>query len=62
MSNQSPIPSPDQLSAAAAVTAAAAAWSAAPIHVKALAGAYVLPLLQAIKAINLELQAVKAGR
>lgn len=37
-----------------AVANAAAAWAKAPAHVKALAGAYVGPLLEAIAAINEE--------
>lgn len=42
-----------------AVAAACAAWSTAPLHIKAMAGAYVGPLVDALKAINTELQALR---
>lgn len=40
-----------------AVVAAAAAWAKAPLHVRALAGDYVGPLLAALFAMNEELKA-----
>lgn len=43
---------------ARAVADAAAEWAKAPMHVKAMAGAYVGPLLAALMAINEELQGV----
>ena len=43
----------------AKVTAAINAWSGAPMHVKAMAGAYVGPLLEALTAINRELHAIR---
>lgn len=43
---------------AEAVAKAAVAWSAAPIHIKAMAGAYVAPLLEALEAMNSELQSL----
>lgn len=44
------------------VSAASAAWNKAPAHVRAMAGAYVSPLLGALIAINHELGALKNGR
>jgi hypothetical protein len=40
---------------AAQVGEAGAAWATAPIHVRAMAGAYVAPLLAAIQRIDEEL-------
>lgn len=40
------------------VTAAGAAWAKAPAHIKAMAGAYVGPLIEAMSAINEELDQV----
>lgn len=42
-----------------AVVEAAAAWAKAPAHIKAMAGAYVGPLIAALLAMNAELQALK---
>lgn len=39
----------------AAVEAAAKAWEGAPLHIKAMAGAYVGPLLKALQAISAEM-------
>jgi hypothetical protein len=47
---------------AQAVAYAAAEWAKAPAHVKALAGAYVGPLLEAIAAMNQELQSIKEAK
>jgi len=44
----------------AAVAQAAAAWDKAPMHVKAMAGAYVAPLLAALAAVGAELDAMRA--
>ena len=46
---------------AAAVDTAGAAWAMAPAHIKAMAGAYVAPLLAALIAINNELGGLKHG-
>lgn len=46
----------------AAVAAAVRAWDGAPLHIKAMAGAYVGPLLEAIEAISAELDAIKGER
>lgn len=45
----------------AAVAEAAKAWDGAPLHIKAMAGAYVGPLLEAIKAISEELDKIKGA-
>jgi hypothetical protein len=47
---------------AQAVAAAGAAWAKAPVHIKAMAGAYVGPLLEAITAMNQELQSIKEAK
>ncbi len=44
-----------------AVSEAVKAWAAAPMHIKAMAGAYVGPLLKAIEAINAEIDAIKGA-
>lgn len=44
---------------AQAAAAAGAAWAKAPAHIRAMAGAYVGPLLEAVAAINQELQRIK---
>ena len=44
-----------------AVSEAVKAWAAAPMHIKAMAGAYVGPLLEAIKAISEELDKIKGA-
>ena len=46
-----------RLTTGRAVVDAAAAWAKAPMHVRAMAGAYVGPLLAALFAMNEELQA-----
>ena len=38
-----------------------AAWKAAPVHIKAMAGAYVGPLMAAIGQISNELEKVQHG-
>lgn len=48
-----------RLTTGRAVVDAAAAWAKAPMHVRALAGDYVGPLLAALFAVNEELQARK---
>ena len=48
-----------RLTTGRAVVEAAAAWAKAPMHVRALAGDYVGPLLAALFAMNEELQALK---
>jgi hypothetical protein len=50
---------PERVETTKAVAAAAAAWAKAPAHVRAMAGAYVGPLLAALMAINEELQEVQ---
>lgn len=39
------------------MAAAGAAWDKAPMHIKAMAGAYVTPLMQAIQAMEEEKKA-----
>ena len=46
----------------AAVAGAVAAWDKAPMHIKAMAGAYMGPILEAMQAFGQELDAMKAGR
>lgn len=46
---------------AQAVACADAAWARAPMHVKAMAGAYVGPLLAAMQAMNKELQQLQTA-
>lgn len=46
----------------AAVAAAVKAWDGAPLHFKAMAGAYVGPLLEAIQAISAEIDAIKGAK
>ena len=43
---------------AKAVSTARARWAMAPLHIQAMAGAYVDPLISAIGAIELELAAI----
>lgn len=38
-----------------------ALWAKAPAHIKAMAGAYVGPLIAAISAVNEELEQLKNG-
>jgi hypothetical protein len=45
----------------AAVLAARSAWDGAPLHIRAMAGAYVGPLLAALEAIGRELDAMKGA-
>jgi hypothetical protein len=52
---------PERVDTTKAVAEAAAAWAKAPAHVRAMAGAYVGPLLAALMAINEELQGVQDG-
>lgn len=49
-------------SAAQAVQDALTAWNAAPLHVKAMAGAYVKPLLWALASIARALEAIDARK
>jgi hypothetical protein len=42
-----------------AISTASKAWEKAPIHVKAMAGAYVAPLIEALQRINNELENLK---
>lgn len=44
----------------AAVSEAVKAWAAAPMHIKAMAGAYVGPILAALKAMSAEMDGCKA--
>lgn len=44
---------------ALAVYAAFDAWNKAPAHVKAIAGAYMGPVLEALGAINRELKSIR---
>jgi hypothetical protein len=53
---------PERVNTVKEVAAAAAAWAKAPAHVRAMAGAYVGPLLAALMAINEELQGVEDGK
>jgi hypothetical protein len=46
----------------AAVAGAVASWDKAPMHIKAMAGAYMGPILEAMQALGQELDAIKAGR
>ena len=46
----------------AAVAEAAAAWNGAPLHIKAMAGAYVGPILAALQAMSQEMDALQAAR
>ena len=46
---------------AEAVAQAVAAWAKAPVHVKAMAGAFVGPLLAVLVAVNEELQEIDDG-
>lgn len=43
----------------AAVLQAVAKWETAPMHIKAMAGVYVSPLFEAVKAINEELDELR---
>ena len=45
-----------RISTEKATIEAAAQWAKAPMHIKAMAGAYVAPLLAALVAINEELR------
>jgi hypothetical protein len=45
----------------AAVMEAVKAWNGAPMHIRAMAGAYVGPLLEALQAISAELDALKGA-
>lgn len=42
-----------------AVSEAEKAWEKAPVHIKAMAGAYVCPLLRAIRALSDEIDSIK---
>lgn len=44
-----------------AVADASAVWAKAPAHIKAMAGAYVGPLIEAVWQINHELESIKNG-
>lgn len=44
------------------VNAAAQGWAKAPMHIKAMAGAYVGPLLAAMLAINDELKRINDAK
>jgi hypothetical protein len=44
------------------VADALAAWEAAPLHVRMMAGAYVVPVLAALVAVADEVEALKNGK
>ncbi len=44
-----------------AVSKAVKAWAAAPMHIKAMAGAYVGPLLAALQAMSREMDGFKGS-
>lgn len=52
-----PTDHPTRQKTSAAIFEAEKEWAKAPMHIKAMAGAYVVPLLAALAAINTELQA-----
>jgi hypothetical protein len=41
------------------ISSALLAWNSAPIHVRAMAGGFVLPLISALSAINSELAEIQ---
>ena len=45
-----------------AVSQAAAAWQGAPLHIKAMAGDYVGPILEALQLMSQEMDALQAAR
>lgn len=47
--------------ASQAVLAAGIAWDKAPLHVKTMAGAYMRPILQALDALNAEIEQLKGA-
>lgn len=44
-----------------AVIRAAISWSRAPIHIKAMGAEYMSPIVEALMALNSELQTIKVG-
>lgn len=49
----------DLPNASDAVAAACAAWATAPLHIKAMAGAYVRPIIIALEALKNDIQVLK---
>lgn len=48
--------------AARAAKAAAEQWKKAPLHVRTMAGAYIEPVIYALNAMAMAVQAIEAGQ